>query len=228
MTLLSVAVPPARRGLALGAWGAIAGLAIAVGPVVGGAIVEGASWSWIFWLNVPIGIALLPVAVALLKESHGPCVRSSTSSAPASPPPACSRSCSVWSRRPTGAGAARSIVGLFVVGAVFLAAFVTWERRAPSPVLPMRLFRNRGFTASNVASLFMFFGMFGSIFLLAQFLQVAHHYSPLSAGVRTLPWTAMPIFVAPVAGLLSDRIGGRRIVVDRVCSCRPSGSTGWQ
>src|SRR5450432_2388249 len=87
-----------------------------------------------------------------------------------------------------------------------------WERRATDPVLPLRLFRNRGFTAANVASIFMFFGMFGSIFLLAQFLQVAHHYSPLSAGVRTLPWTAMPIFVAPIAGLLSDRIGGRRIV----------------
>ncbi len=115
-------------------------------------------------------------------------------------------------KAPTGAGGARSIVELFVVGAVFLAAFVMWERRAAEPVLPLRLFRNRGFTASNVASLFMFFGMFGSIFLLAQFLQVAHHYSPLSAGVRTLPWTAMPIFIAPVAGLLSDRIGGRRIV----------------
>jgi EmrB/QacA subfamily drug resistance transporter len=211
LTLLSVAVPPARRGLALGAWGAIAGLAIAVGPVVGGAIVEGASWSWIFWLNVPIGIALLPVASRLLKESHGPAAKLDVVGTGLATVGLFSVVLGLVKANDWGWGSS-SIIGLFVAGAVFLAAFVRWELRATYPVLPLRLFRNRGFTASNVAALFMYFGMFGAIFLLAQFLQVAHHYSPLSAGVRTLPWTAMPIFIAPVAGLLSDRIGGRRIV----------------
>ena len=80
-------------------------------------------------------------------------------------------------------------------------------------MLPLRLFRSRGFTVTNVASLLMFFGMFGSIFLLAQFLQVVQGYSPLAAGIRTLPWTAMPVIVAPIAGSLSDRIGGRPLLV---------------
>ena len=80
-------------------------------------------------------------------------------------------------------------------------------------MLPLRFFRNRTFTAANVASLLMFFGMFGSIFLLAQFFQTVQGYSPLQAGLRILPWTAMPIFVAPIAGALSDRIGGRPLMV---------------
>jgi len=100
-----------------------------------------------------------------------------------------------------------------VIGALLLAAFLVWETRAPEPMLPLRLFRSRGFTITNTASLLMFFGMFGSIFLLAQFLQVVQGYSPLQAGIRTLPWTAMPVLVAPIAGTLSDRIGGRPLLV---------------
>jgi len=94
-----------------------------------------------------------------------------------------------------------------------LAGFVAWERRSPQPMLPMRFFRSRAFSATNAVSLAMYFGMFGSIFLLAQFFQTAQHYSPLEAGLRTLPWTAMPIFVAPIAGLLSDKIGSRPLMV---------------
>ncbi|HET9186759.1 MAG TPA: DHA2 family efflux MFS transporter permease subunit [Acidothermaceae bacterium] len=211
LTLLSVAVPPAKRGLALGAWGAIAGLAIAVGPVVGGAIVDGASWSWIFWLNVPIGVALLPLAGRLLAESHGTSSKLDGVGTVLATAGLFSVVLGLVRANDWGWGSGR-IIGLFVASAVFLAAFVRWEAHASEPVLPLRLFQHRGFTMSNVASLFMFFGMFGSIFLLAQYLQVGRGYSPLSAGVRTLPWTAMPIFVAPIAGMLSDRIGGRRIV----------------
>jgi nitrate/nitrite transporter NarK len=97
-------------------------------------------------------------------------------------------------------------------GVVLLAAFVAWELRAQAPMLPMRFFRNRAFAATSGVSLAMFFGAFGSIFLLAQFFQVAQGYSPLEAGIRTLPWTAMPIFVAPIAGVLSDRIGSRPLM----------------
>jgi nitrate/nitrite transporter NarK len=104
------------------------------------------------------------------------------------------------------------IVGTLAAGAVLLAAFVAWELRAREPMLPMRFFRDRAFSAANGASLFMYFGMFGSIFLLTQFFQTAQGYSPLEAGLRVLPWTAMPMFVAPIAGALSDRIGGGRIM----------------
>jgi predicted MFS family arabinose efflux permease len=106
-----------------------------------------------------------------------------------------------------------TVLAPMVIGALLVAAFLVWETRAPEPMLPLRLFRSRGFTVTNVASMLMFFGMFGSIFLLAQFLQVVQGYSPLQAGIRTLPWTAMPVLVAPIAGSLSDRIGGRPLLV---------------
>ena len=98
-------------------------------------------------------------------------------------------------------------------GVALLVAFVMWELRTKEPMLPMRFFRNRGFSAANGASLAMSFGMFGSIFLLTQFFQTAQGYSTLEAGLRVLPWTAMPLLVAPIAGALSDRIGGRPFMV---------------
>src|SRR5580692_11160906 len=211
LTLLSAAVPPQRRGMALGIWGAVGGLAIAMGPLVGGAVVEGASWQWIFWLNVPIGIVLLPIAWTRLTESRGP----STS---LDLPGLVLASVGLFGivlgvvRGNDHGWTSITVLPAMVIGALLVAAFIAWEMRTRQPMLPMHLFRSRGFTLTNAASLLMFFGMFGSIFLLAQFLQVVQHYSPLQAGLRTLPWTAMPVFVAPIAGALSDRIGGRPLL----------------
>ena len=211
LTLLSAAVPRERRGLALGAWGGIGGLAVAIGPLVGGAIVEGLSWQWIFWLNVPIGLLLAPVALSRLDESHGPAGRLDL---PGLVLASAGLFGIVWGlvRGNSVGWGSPEIVGSLVVGAVVVALFVLWELRAEAPMLPMRFFRNRTFTLTNVSSLFMFFGMFGSIFLLIQFFQTVQGFSPLQAGLRILPWTAMPIFVAPIAGALSDRIGGQRIM----------------
>ena len=211
LTLLSAAVPPARRGLALGAWGAVGGLAIAIGPLVGGAVVEGASWQWIFWLNVPIGLALLPFAWTRLTESYGPATRLDLPGVALASLGLLGIVLGVVRGNDHG-WTSLTVLAPIVIGALLVAGFVAWELRAPEPMLPMRLFRSRGFTMTNVASLLMFFGMFGSIFLLAQFLQVVQGYSPLQAGLRTLPWTAMPVLVAPIAGLLSDRIGGRPLL----------------
>src|SRR5690242_7694660 len=212
LTLLSAAVPPARRGLALGAWGAVGGLAIAIGPLVGGAVVEGASWQWIFWLNVPIGIALLPVAWARLTESYGSATRLDLPGVTLASLGLLGIVLGVVRGNDHG-WTSLTVLPPLVIGALLVAAFIGWELRAREPMLPMHLFRSRGFAVTNAASLLMFFGMFGSIFLLAQFLQVVQHYSPLEAGLRTLPWTAMPVFIAPVAGALSDRIGGRPLLV---------------
>jgi nitrate/nitrite transporter NarK len=99
-----------------------------------------------------------------------------------------------------------------LLGVALLGTFVAWEQHSSSPMLPMRFFASRAFSATNAVSLAMYFGMFGAIFLLAQFFQTAQGYTPLQAGLRTLPWTAMPIFVAPMAGLLSDRIGSRPLM----------------
>jgi EmrB/QacA subfamily drug resistance transporter len=211
LTLLSAAVPPERRGLALGAWGGIGGLGVALGPVIGGAVVEGISWQWIFWLNVPVGLVLIPLAALRLAESHGP---SSRLDLPGLGLVSAGLFGIVWGLvRGNAVGwGSLEIVGALAVGGALTAAFVLWELRSPAPMLPMRFFRSRTFAATQVASLFMYFGMFGSIFLLAQFLQTVQGYSPLDSGLRTLPWTAMPIFVAPLAGALSDRIGGRPLM----------------
>jgi EmrB/QacA subfamily drug resistance transporter len=211
LTLLSAAVPRERRGLALGAWGGIGGLAVAIGPLVGGAIVEGLSWQWIFWLNVPIGLVLAPLAFFRLRESHGPAHRLDL---PGLGLASAGLLGIVWGlvRGNSVGWSSPEIVGSVGAGAVVLALFVLWELRAPAPMLPMRFFRNRTFALTNVSSLFMFFGMFGSIFLLIQFFQTVQGYSPLQAGLRILPWTAMPIFIAPIAGAWSDRIGGQRLM----------------
>ena len=211
LTILSSAVRPERRGLALGAWGGISGLAVAIGPLVGGAVVSGISWHWIFWLNVPIGIVLAPLALARLDETHGPATRLDL---PGLGLVSAGLFGIVWGLvrgNSVGWGSAE-IVGALVAGTAVLAAFVAWELRTESPMLPMRFFKNRTFTLANIASLFMFFGMFGSIFLLAQFFQTVQGYSPIGSGLRVLPWTAMPIFVAPIAGALSDRIGGHKLM----------------
>jgi EmrB/QacA subfamily drug resistance transporter len=211
LTILSAAVPANRRGLALGAWGAVGGFAVASGPLVGGAVVEGLSWQWIFWLNVPIGLVLIPLAITRLQETRGPYGRLDL---PGLGLVSTGLLGLVWGlvRGNAEGWASGEILAALTGGAVLTAAFVLWELRASAPMLPMRLFRSRTFAAANAASLFMFFGMFGSIFLLTQFLQTVQGYSPLDSGLRILPWTAMPIFVAPIAGALSDRIGGRPLM----------------
>jgi EmrB/QacA subfamily drug resistance transporter len=210
LTLLSAAVSAERRGVALGAWSGIAGLAVAMGPLVGGAVVEGISWQWIFWLNVPVGIFLLPLATQL-RESRGPDKALDLTGLALGSVGLLGL---VWGlvNGNSHGWTSPQIVGALVVGALLIAAFVAYELRARAPMLPMRFFRDRAFSAANGASLFMYFGMFGSIFLLTQFFQTAQGYSPLEAGIRVLPWTAMPIFVAPIAGALSDRIGGRPLM----------------
>jgi EmrB/QacA subfamily drug resistance transporter len=211
LTILSAGVPAARRGAFIGAWSGIAGLAVAFGPLVGGAVVSGISWHWIFWLNVPIGIALIPLALKRLDESHGPAAKLDL---PGLGLASAGLTGIVWGLvRGHGQGwTSPEIVGALTAGAVVFALFILWELRTAEPMLPMRFFQNRVFALANVASLLMFFGMFGSIFLLAQFFQTVQGYSPLGSGLRILPWTIMPMFVAPIAGALSDRIGGARLM----------------
>src|SRR6478609_2732584 len=211
LTILSAAVPPERRGLALGAWGGISGLAVALGPLVGGAVVSGISWHWIFWLNVPIGLVLAPLALSRLQESYGPASRLDL---PGVGLASAGLFGIVWGlvRGNSVGWVTPEIIGALVGGAAVLGAFVWWELRTATPMLPMRFFRNRTFALANISSLFMFFGMFGSIFLLAQFFQTVQGYSPLQSGLRILPWTAMPIIVAPIAGAMSDRVGGQKLM----------------
>jgi EmrB/QacA subfamily drug resistance transporter len=211
LTILSAGVPANRRGAFIGAWSGIAGLAVAFGPLVGGAVVSGISWHWIFWLNVPIGVVLIPLALRRLDETHGPAGRLDL---PGLGLASAGLTGIVWGlvRGHAQGWTSPEILTALTAGAAVFALFVLWELRAEEPMLPMRFFRNRVFALANVASLLMFFGMFGSIFLLSQFFQTVQGYSPLGSGLRILPWTIMPMFVAPIAGALSDKIGGGRLM----------------
>lgn len=212
LTLLAEAFPGEKRGLALGIWSGVSGLGVALGPVVGGAVIEGAgSWQWIFGINIPIGVTLIALTIWKLVETHGE-VR------PLDLPGIALGGLGLLGLtdavvRGEGAGwGTPQILIPGIGGILLLIAFVLWELRTPEPMLPMRFFRSRGFTATNIVSFAMFFGVFGSIFYLSQFFQTGQGYSPLESGLRTLPWTAMPIAVAPIAGILSDRIGPRPLM----------------
>jgi EmrB/QacA subfamily drug resistance transporter len=211
LTILSTAFPAERRGVALGMWGAVGGIAVASGPLVGGLVIEGISWQWIFWLNVPVGIALAPLALLRLRETYG---TDRALDLPGLALVSAGLLGLVWGLVNGNADGWTSprILAALGLGAILLAAFVRWELRARTPMLPMRFFRSRTFAAANTASLLMTFGMFGSIFLLTQFFQTAQGHSPLQAALRVLPWTLMPMIVAPIAGALSDRIGGRLLL----------------
>jgi EmrB/QacA subfamily drug resistance transporter len=211
LTLLTAAVPEQRRGLAIGAWSGVSGLGVGLGPVVGGAVVEGISWHWIFWINVPIGAIAIPIAHRMLRESRG----TARLDLPGLALAALGLLGVVYGLvRGNQAGwSSGEVLAPLAAGAILIGSFIAWELRAAMPMLPMRFFKNRAFAATNAVSFLMYLGLFGSAFLLAQYLQTAHGYSPLQAGIRTLPWTAMPLFIAPIAGALSDRIGGRPLMV---------------
>jgi EmrB/QacA subfamily drug resistance transporter len=211
LTLISEAFPPEQRAKALGIWGGITGLGVALGPFVGGAVVEGISWQWIFWANVPVGLMLLPLARRVLQESHGPDRELDL-------PGLALGSASLFAlsfgliRGGALGWTSATVLASLAGGIVLLAAFVAWEARARAPMLPMRLFAGRPFNAANGLSFAMFFGAFGTIFLMSQYFQTAQGVGPFEAGARTLPWTAMPMLVAPVAGILATRFGTRPVM----------------
>jgi EmrB/QacA subfamily drug resistance transporter len=211
LTLLSEAFPGERRGMALGIWSGIGGLAVALGPLVGGAIIEGISWQWIFWVNVPVGIVLLPLARRGLRESHGAQNRLDLPGLALATGGLLGVVYGTIRGNELGWGSS-TVVGSYMAGVALLAAFALWERRTAHPMLPLRFFHSRAFSATSGVSLAMSFGIFGSIFLLAQYFQVVSGYGPLEAGLRTLPWTGMPMIVAPIAGAMSDRIGSRPLM----------------
>lgn len=212
LTLLATAVPDRLRNASVGIWGGISGLGVAVGPVVGGAVADGINWTWIFWLNVPVGLLAVPVAVIVLRESRGGASKLDPVGLVLS---AAGVLALVWGviDGPDHGWSSARVLALLIGGAVLLAAFLLWERRSSPPMLPLRLFRSRGFSVVNVVALTFSLGVFGSVFLLAQFLQVVQGMSPFEAGVRTLPWTMAPMVVAPLAGLVVGRVGARALIV---------------
>jgi EmrB/QacA subfamily drug resistance transporter len=208
LTLLAGAVPASRRAMAIGVWGGVSGLGVALGPVIGGAVVDGFSWQAIFWLNVPVAIVAIPLILRALPESHG---RRQPLDVVGLALVGGGVLAAVWGIVRAGDLGWDSfpVIGSLLAGLTLIAAFVRHEGRTAYPLVPLRLFRSRSFSVANVASLAFTLGMFGAVFLLAQYLQIVDGYTPLEAGIRTLPWTAAPMIVAPIAGLLAPRVGVR-------------------
>jgi EmrB/QacA subfamily drug resistance transporter len=212
LALLNAAVPPQRRGWAMGIFGSVTALAVVVGPVLGGAVTQGIAWQWIFWLNVPIGLVTIPLALRRLAESYGPRAALDVPGVALGTGAALGL---VWALvRGSSAGwASPEVTGTLAAGAVLAVAFAGWELRARAPMLPMRLFAIRGFSAGNVVIFLMNAATTGTVFFMAQFLQVGLGQDPLGAGLRLLPWGVAPFLIAPRAGTLADRIGERPLVV---------------
>lgn len=212
LTLLASAVPERMRAAAIGIWGGVSGLGVALGPVVGGAVVEGVSWQAIFWLNVPVAVVALPLMVYALRESTGTWQRLDL---PGTAMLGGAVFLGIWGivhGNEDGWGSVEVLVPLVVAG-LLVPAYVVWSRGRSYAVLPLRLFSSRGFSVANMVGLTFTIGMFGTVFLLAQYLQVVQGYSPLEAGLRTLPWTAAPMVVAPIAGALVARTGIRSLLL---------------
>jgi len=212
LTLLAEAFPPEQRGLALGVWSAISGIGVAAGPLVGGALTQISSWHLIFWVNVPIGLALIPLAGARLTESRGATTSLDLRGLVLASTGLFGIVFGLVRSQSLGWGSTEVVISL-AVGVALVLAFIVQELRTDEPMLPMEFFANRGFAVTNVVSLAMYFGMFGSIFFLSQFLQNVLHNTPLEAGVKLLVWTGAVMVVAPVSGFLSERYGSRVFMI---------------
>jgi EmrB/QacA subfamily drug resistance transporter len=212
LTLLADAFPPERRGIALGVWSGISGTAVALGPLVGGAVIQAANWHWIFWINVPIGLVLIPFAAVRLTESRGAARRLDLPGVALASSGLFGIVFGLVQSQSRGWTSPEVVIAL-ATGVVLVLAFVRHELRTAEPMLPMRFFAERSFAVTNVVSLAMYFGMFGSIFFLSQFLQNVLHNTPLQAGIKLLVWTGATMVVSPLAGFFSERYGSRPFMV---------------
>ena len=210
LTLLTSAFPVERRGAVVGIWGGVAGLGVASGPLVGGVVTEGLDWHWIFWVNVPLGLAAAVAVLRVLPETYGPHTRLDPLGMVTG---AGAMAALVWGvlRAPDAGWSSLEVLTALGSGIVLLGAFLVWESETPAPMVPLTLFRSRVFAASSLTSFLMAASIFATAYLTSQYFQVSRGDSPLGAGLRFLPWTMTPLLVAPVAGRLVDRLGARAL-----------------
>jgi EmrB/QacA subfamily drug resistance transporter len=212
LTILTTAFPPQKRGMIVGIYGGLAGLAVALGPIIGGAVTEGIDWHWIFWINVPIGAAAVLLGLRLLPESYGAPARLDLGGVTLVTAGVVSL---VWAlTRGSDLGwSSAETVSTFAAGAVLLALFLAWESRVGEPMVPLRLFQNRVFAIGNLTTFLMSGAIFAAGLFVTQEFQIARGFSPLGTGLRLLPFFATPTFISPLAGALSQRVGLRPIMV---------------
>lgn len=212
LALLSGAVPPARRPLAIGIWGGVSGLGVAVGPLVGGAIMEGWDWQAIFWINVPVAIVAIPLALIVLNNDFGLRARIDLPGAALAAVGVLALVHAIVRGNDDGWDSL-GVIAEIALGAVLVIVFLVWQARAKAPLVPLRLFRDRSFSITNIVGFAFSFGTFGAVFILIQYLQVVQGSTPFEAALQTTPWTLAPMVVAPIAGILAPRVGTRILLV---------------
>jgi EmrB/QacA subfamily drug resistance transporter len=209
LSIIAATFPPSQRGAAIGIWAGVSALALAIGPLVGGLIVEHLAWSWIFFVNVPIGILGIVASYLLIDESKDE--THERLDIPGLVTSAIGLFALTFALiEGNGHGWTSAVIlGSFALAAVSLATFILLERHQRAPMLPLGLFRNATYTGSNVVILLVALAMFGVFFFVSLYLQNVLGYSPVQTGAAFLPMTLMIILFAPVAGRMSDRIGSR-------------------
>ncbi|MEJ2890895.1 MFS transporter [Actinomycetospora aeridis] len=208
MTLVGAAYPPEQRGRALGVLEGVTGLAVLAGPGLGGVVTDLVGWEFVFWLNVPIGLVVVPLVLAVVPESHG---GDRTLDTPGVVLLAGAALGVVWAltRGNVAGWTSGEVVGSLVAAGVLGGAFVARQRRAVAPLLPARLVRAPGFVAGNLATVGLFVSIFGGVFFYSQLLAVGLGFTPLQTGLGLMAWTSMLFVLGPVGGMLADRIGNR-------------------
>jgi EmrB/QacA subfamily drug resistance transporter len=212
LSLLSAAFAPERRGRAMGIYAGITGLAVLGGPVVGGAVTQGLAWQWVFWINVPIGLAAIPLVLTRVRESYGPRARFDGPGLVLVTAAALGIVYGLMRGNTLGWGSA-GVVAPLAGGVLALVAFTLVERRNADAMLPPRLFASRGFSGGIGSTFLLSCALFSAVFFMAQFQQISLGQGPLDSGLRLLPWTATLFVVAPIAGSLVNRVGERVLIV---------------
>src|SRR5262245_30515274 len=212
LSIIAATFPPRQRGTAIGIWAGVSALALAIGPLVGGLLTEHASWNWIFFVNVPVGILGIAASFLLIEESRDPThERLDLPGLATSAIGLFALTFGLIEANTYGWGSAR-IVGAFVVAAVALVGFVLLERHQHAPMLDLTLFRNRTYVGANLVVLLVALAMFGVFFFVSLYMQNVLGYSAVQAGAAFLPMTILIILVAPIAGRVSDRFGSRGLI----------------
>jgi EmrB/QacA subfamily drug resistance transporter len=211
--LTNVFRDPTERGRAIAIWAGFSGLAVAIGPMTGGFLLEHFSWSSVFWINVPIAAIAFVLGMFIIPKSRDP--RQSKLDPLGAVLSIVGLASLLYGiiEGPNKGWSSDHVVVAFAIAAVTLASFVVWERRTSSPMLDMSLFKNPRFTAASSTITLVFFALFGSMFLITQYWQLVHGYSALETGVRLLPHAATMMIVAPLSARIVERVGTKKVVL---------------
>jgi EmrB/QacA subfamily drug resistance transporter len=219
LSIIVAAFPKARLPMALGIWAGASAFGLAIGPLVGGVLVDRAGWASVFWINVPIGLLAILVSWIVVPESSDPTTRALD--LPGTALATAGLFSFVWGLIDTSShdwGSSDVLVRL-ALGAGLVVAFFVWEARTAEPMLPLGFFRSLRFSAANAVMLALGFALLGTIYFLTLFMQNVQGYSAIETGVRSLPLTTMIVVVAPLSGRFSARFGPRLFVVAGLLLC---------